>query len=221
MTAVRHHVTIKGVKDGLVFLLDDACEWDVLLEELQHKLEKTHQQILTGPIIHVYVKLGRRTVTNAEKEKIRSIIGSRGNLLIQSIDAREDTGTEETEDHSALKVMKGLVRSGQTICHEGSLLFLGDVNPGGTILCKGSIYVMGALRGMAHAGTDGDEEAIIAASYLRPTQLRIAGIISRPPDEWGIEDAYMEFAYIQDGKMEIDKLHHLHRIRPNQKHKFS
>ena len=23
----KHHVTIKGVKDGLVFLLDDVCEW--------------------------------------------------------------------------------------------------------------------------------------------------------------------------------------------------
>ncbi|MDF2961927.1 MAG: septum site-determining protein MinC, partial [Paenibacillus sp.] len=32
MTAVKHHVTIKGVKDGLVFLLDDTCEFaDVIL----------------------------------------------------------------------------------------------------------------------------------------------------------------------------------------------
>ncbi|MGO4276001.1 septum site-determining protein MinC, partial [Paenibacillus sp. TAF58] len=53
MSVTKHHVMIKGVKDGLVFLLNDACEWQILLQELQHKLEKTHQQILTGPIIHV------------------------------------------------------------------------------------------------------------------------------------------------------------------------
>lgn len=212
MTADKHHVTIKGTKDGLVFRLDDSCEWDVLLEELRHKLEKTHQQILTGPIIHVHVKLGERVVGDEEKDRIRSIIGTKGNLLIQSI---ESEAAAEPEGDPGLKLLKGIVRSGQTLRHEGHLLFMGDVNPGGTIECTGSIYVMGSLRGMAHAGFDGDEGAIIAASYLRPTQLRIAGIISRPPDEWGIEDAYMEFAYVQNGRMEIDKLQHLARIRPD------
>ncbi|UJF32000.1 septum site-determining protein MinC [Paenibacillus hexagrammi] len=214
MTAIKHHVTIKGVKDGLVFLLNDTCEWNDLLRELQHKLEKTHQQILTGPIIHVHVKLGAREATEEQKEEIRAIIRQKGNLLIQSIDselpAQEDLESEE----AAIKMLKGMVRSGQTLRHEGNLLFLGDVNPGGTIISTGNIYVMGSLRGMAHAGVDGDETAIIAASHMRPTQLRIAGIISRPPDEWGIEEAFMEFAYIKDGKMEIDKLHQIHRLWP-------
>ncbi|MFC0212595.1 septum site-determining protein MinC [Paenibacillus chartarius] len=212
MTADKHYVTIKGIKDGLVFRLDDTCEWDDLLKELQHKLEKTHHRILTGPIIHVHVKLGQRTATDEDKDRIRSIIGTRGNLLIQSIESEADQPEQDAEP--PLKILKGIIRSGQTLRHDGDLLFLGDVNPGGTIESTGSIYVMGALRGMAHAGTGGDDEAIIAASYLRPTQLRIAGIISRPPDEWGIEEAYMEFAYIQDGRMEIDKLQHLARIRP-------
>lgn len=215
MTAVKHHVTIKGVKDGLVFLLDDSCEWDSLLQELQHKLEKTHQQILTGPIIHVHVKLGARSASEEEKEQIRHIIGQKGNLLIQSIECDHPPEEEPQTVSSPITRIQGMVRSGQTLHHDGDLLFMGDVNPGGAILCTGNIYIMGSLRGMAHAGVDGDETAIIAASYLRPTQLRIAGIISRPPDEWGIEDASMEFAYIKEGKMEIDKLHHLHRLWPS------
>ena len=43
----------------------------ILLQELQHKLEKTHQQILTGPIIHVHVKLGSREATDEQKEEIQ------------------------------------------------------------------------------------------------------------------------------------------------------
>lgn len=212
MSVSKHQVTIKGVKDGLVFLLSDACEWEVLLQELQHKLEKTHQQILTGPIIHVHIKLGQRTVTEEQKEEIRSIIRQKGNLLIQSIESEQPLEQETADSLSSIKMITGMVRSGQTLHHEGNLLFLGDVNPGGTITCTGNIYVMGSLRGMAHAGVDGDENSIIAASHMRPTQLRIAGIISRPPDEWGIEEAFMEFAYIKNGKMEIDKLHQLHRL---------
>jgi septum site-determining protein MinC len=212
MTAVKHHVTIKGVKDGLVFLLDDTCEFADVILELKHKLEKTHQKILTGPIIHVYVKLGSRLVSDEEREQIRDIIGQKGNLLIQSIESLEAAPSALGSGMSDLKLVKGMVRSGQTLVKEGNILFLGDVNPGGEIISTGSIYVMGSLRGMAHAGVDGDETAIIAASHLRPTQLRIASIISRPPDEWGINEAFMEFAYIKEGKMEIDKIHHLHKI---------
>ncbi|MCY9658999.1 septum site-determining protein MinC [Paenibacillus chondroitinus] len=214
MSVAKHHVMIKGVKDGLVFLLNDACDWQDLLKELQHKLEKTHQQILTGPIIHVHVKLGSREATEEQKEEIRSVIKQKGNLLIQSIesDPRKEVVIEPA---ARMSTLRGMIRSGQTLHHEGDLLYLGDVNPGGTITSTGNIYIMGSLRGMAHAGIDGDDKAIIAASHMRPTQLRIAGIISRSPDEWGIEEAFMEFAYVKDGKMEIDKLHQLHRISPD------
>lgn len=210
--AKQHRVTIKGVKDGLVFLLDDSCDFGEVLAELKYKLEKSHQQILTGPIIHVHVKLGKRVASEEERGLIREIIGQKGNLLIQSIESYDPLHLRPTPDSSDVKLVQGMIRSGQTLMHEGSVLFVGDVNPGGTILSTGSIYVMGALRGMAHAGVDGDEKAIIAASHLRPTQLRIAGVISRPPDEWAAADSFMEFAYIKDGRMEIDKIHHLHKI---------
>lgn len=214
MAAAKHHVTIKGVKDGLVFLLDDSCDFTDLVKEMQHKLDKTHQKILTGPIIHVHVKLGKRAATEQQKETIREIIGRRGNLLIQSIQSQY---SEEQLKSAAppLKMIKGIVRSGQTIHHDGNLLFVGDINPGGTVTCTGDIYIMGSLRGMAHAGVDGNAQSVIAASHLRPTQLRIADVISRPPDEWGIEEAVMEFAYLINNKMEIDKITHLHRIRPS------
>lgn len=217
MAAVKHHVTIKGVKDGLVFLLNDTCEFDEVIKELKHKLEKTHQQILTGPIIHVHVKLGTRNATDEEKEQIRSIIGQKGNLLIQSIESQTaDPSASVFHNMPDIKLLKGIVRSGQTLSEEGNILFLGDINPGGTIVSTGSIYVMGSLKGMAHAGVEGDESVVIAASHLRPTQLRIAGIISRPPDEWGINEAFMEFAYIKEGKMEIDKIHHMHKLTSKQ-----
>jgi septum site-determining protein MinC len=212
MAAAKHHVMIKGVKDGLVFLLDDNCLFEEIIQELHHKLEKTHQKILTGPIIHVHVKLGKRAVSNEQKDEIRSIIGQKGNLLIQSIESQAVDPLTILSNTCDVKLIKGIVRSGQTLVKEGNILFLGDVNPGGELISSGSIYVMGSLRGMAHAGVDGDDKAIIAASHLRPTQLRISTIFSRPPDEWGVNEAFMEFAYVKDGKMEIDKIHHLHRL---------
>jgi len=119
------------------------------------------------------------------------------------------------DETGRLKMMRTIVRSGQTVHHNGDLLLLGDVNAGGTITSTGDIYVLGSLRGMAHAGIDGNEAAIVVASYLKPTQLRIAGVISRPPDEWGAGEAIMEFAYLNQGVMEIDTISHISRIRSN------
>jgi septum site-determining protein MinC len=214
MTETKPRVTIKGVKEGLVFWIDDSCTFSEVIEELEHKLGKTHRSFLSGPAVPVQVKLGSRRPNEAEKEQIARIIAKGGNLIVRSI---ESDSPEEPKPlpPDAVVLMKGIVRSGQTVRHEGNLLYVGDVNPGGTIVCTGDIFVLGALRGMAHAGAEGDQRAIIAASYMRPTQLRIADVISRPPDEWGIADASMEFAYIHEGNMEIDKINRLYRLRPN------
>ncbi|ETT42739.1 MULTISPECIES: septum site-determining protein MinC [Paenibacillus] len=210
MTVKSKHVRIKGIKDGLVFLLDDKCPFEDLLSELRYKLEHSHQNILTGPIVHVDIKLGNRAVTEEDKEAVLEILKSQGNLLIRSVEAIEDPEEKDTE---ALFMMSGMLRSGQVLHHEGNLLFLGDVNPGGTITCSGDIYILGALKGMAHAGINGNQEAIIAASLLAPTQLRIAEIISRPPDEWGTRESSMEFAYLSGGAMQIDKIHNIVKLR--------
>ncbi|WP_410514323.1 septum site-determining protein MinC [Paenibacillus sp. BR2-3] len=212
MTVKSKHVRIKGVKDGLVFLLDDKCPFEELLSELRFKLEHSHQNILTGPIVHVDVKLGKRPVTDEDKEAVLNILKSQGNLLIRSVETLE---APKSETGSSLVLMSGMIRSGQVLHHEGNLLFLGDVNPGGAISCTGDIYILGALRGMAHAGIQGNEGAIIAASLMSPTQLRIAEIISRPPDEWGTRESSMEFAYLLNGAMQIDKIHNIVKFRPD------
>ncbi|MCA0755272.1 septum site-determining protein MinC [Paenibacillus sp. N4] len=206
---------IKGVKEGLVFLLDDKCEFSALLDELQYKLEKTHQQLLTGPLVHVQVKLGSRQVTDEDKDRIKNVIRAQGNLMVQSVESDVQQQQTQQDNKPDMKVLTSIIRSGQTYEHDGDILLVGDLNPGGTLLCTGDIYVLGALRGVAHAGTGGRSDVIIAASLMRPTQLRIADVISRPPEEWMTGDSAMEFAFLSDGRMQIDKLAHLFRIRHN------
>jgi len=208
----KQRIVIKGVKDGLVFLLDDRCGMDELLEELNDKLERSQHKPLTGPLVHVRLKLGSRRISETDKERLVAAIRRRGNLIVQSIEADPDPADQPTGTGN-LHVMSGVIRSGQTVEREGHLLLLGDVNPGGTVCCTGDIFIMGALRGTAHAGCRGNADAVIAASLMRPTQLRIADCISRPPEEWMTDDAQMEFAYLEDGRMRIDKISRLNRFR--------
>jgi septum site-determining protein MinC len=208
----KSHITIKGIKEGLVFLLDDQCEFAALLDELNAKLDK-HVQQFTGPIVHIFIKLGSRQLGEEDKDSIRTILRRQGNLLIQSIESDPPTSEPIIHAEPDLHTLSGIVRSGQTVEYEGSLLLLGDINPGGTIRCTGDVFILGALRGTVHAGSTGNEQAIIAASLMKPTQLRIADVISRPPDEWTSAEPWMEYAYLRDGAMAIDKMASLGRLR--------
>jgi len=205
---VKQHIIIKGVKDGLLFLLDDQCDFEAILNELKHKIEKTHQQLLTGPLIHITVKLGNRTISEEQSKQLSDIIRSQGNLIIHAIESDVPTIPRA---HAELKVITTIVRAGQEIEYNGDLLLLGDVHPGGIIRCTGDIYVLGSLRGVAYAGIQGRVEAIIAASLLRPTQLKIADYLYQPEEQYEGSDGLMEYAYIENDQVCIQKLTLLHR----------
>lgn len=206
-------VTIKGTKEGLLFYLDDSRPFSMILEELKHKLGPDSPfQIWDGPETKVKIKLGQRQITTEEEKSLREIFSNHKNLLIHSFES--DGMPYLVEQNQGIQLLTGTVRSGQVLSFQGDLLLLGDINPGGCVQATGSIFVMGALRGLAHAGTRGDESAIIAAAIFKPTQLRIGDVISRPPDEWEEVEAVMRFAYVVDGKIAVDRFHHLGKIRP-------
>jgi septum site-determining protein MinC len=75
---------------------------------------------------------------------------------------------------------RGTLRGGQTLHNLGNIIVIGDVNPGAELIASGDIVVFGSLRGVAHAGAQGDGGARVVALELAPTQLRIATKIAAP-----------------------------------------
>jgi septum site-determining protein MinC len=87
------------------------------------------------------------------------------------------------------------VRSGMDIRHQGTVIVMGDVNPGGEIFAAGDIIIWGRLRGIAHAGYPNNPQCLIMALQMEPTQLRIADRVARapenPPPQFEPEIAYV------------------------------
>ncbi len=102
------------------------------------------------------------------------------------------------------KFVNGTLRSGQIVKYDGNIVIIGDVNPGALIQAKGNIIVLGTLRGVAHAGVDGNLEAIVASYNLQPMQLRIGDKIARPPDEYIETCGLPEIAKVKDGEVIIE-----------------
>jgi len=93
------------------------------------------------------------------------------------------------------------LRSGQVIRHPGHVVVMGDVNAGAEIIAGGDIVIWGRLNGTVHAGAIGDDQAIVCALDLNPTQLRIGKHIARPPEETLGRRPGPEIAFIQAGKI--------------------
>ena len=87
--------------------------------------------------------------------------------------------TAVTEPPSpAVLYHRGTLRGGQSLANVGHIVVVGDVNPGAELVAGGDIVVFGALRGVAHAGAQGETSARVYALSLAPTQLRIATTIA-------------------------------------------
>ena len=88
----------------------------------------------------------------------------------------------EMEDGSDGKFYKGTLRSGQVLESETSIIILGDVNPGATVVSKGNVVVLGTLKGSIYVGAGGNENTFVAALSMDPMQIRIADYIARNSD---------------------------------------
>ncbi|MDY0405451.1 septum site-determining protein MinC [Virgibacillus sp. 179-BFC.A HS] len=208
-------IAMKGTRDGLTLFLDDSCSFEQLVAELQEKINmsKTGKNEQTTTVV---VKLGNRYLANGQKQKIASIIEDGNYFQVESFES-DVIHLEEAvkwKEQSDVKIFNKIVRSGQVLTVTGDLLLIGDVNPGGRVEASGNIYVLGRLFGVAHAGKDGDKKAVIAASYLNPSQLRIAEYISRAPD-YESDGVMMECGYIdeKEDKILVDRLQVLTKKR--------
>ena len=107
----------------------------------------------------------------------------------------------EVPGQRRVMVVERTLRSGASVRFRGDVLVYGDVNAGAQIEAVGNIIVLGALRGLAHAGSDGDDAALIISFDLRPTQLRIGRRIAFPPAQPRSRSSLPEVARVRDGEI--------------------
>ncbi|HEY9077013.1 MAG TPA: septum site-determining protein MinC [Anaerolineaceae bacterium] len=195
---------IKGLKDGLLVTLGEGA-WQDRLEELLLHVQQ-QENFFKGA--RLALDVGNRILYRPELEQLRAKLAEKGVVLwaiLSNSPATEQSAQEislatritpprsdrvirpvdpNLPGEAAILVQKTL-RSGFKVSYHGHVIVLGDVNPGAEITASGSIIVWGKLRGVVHAGAEGDENAMVCALDLAPMQLRIAGYIAVTPQRKG------------------------------------
>ncbi len=185
---------LKSLEDEKTEL--DCNDWELNyceLQELISFIERSGLQIST-----ISSKIPK-TIVSA------SALGHQTRLIIPNskISTSSPQPSLLSKEKQKLFFHNGTLRSGDNLSTEGDVLLFGDVNPGATISATGNVMVWGRLRGVAHAGKDGNQNMKIIALQLRPLQLRIGKLIARGPEEKP-EPGLAEEAKIVGGEIIIE-----------------
>ncbi|MGE5405560.1 MAG: septum site-determining protein MinC [Candidatus Saccharibacteria bacterium] len=218
---ISEDIVIREPKGSILIYLNPESEHLSVKDHLLSRIEKMDDMVGS----QVVVDVGPRRLTKREAQEIQDVLEQSGlhlkTLLCKGrkvkLESREtveatplpaesgETSESEAVDPGETMLVRKTVRSGQKLIHAGNIVVIGDVNPGAEIVAGGSIVIMGSIRGLAHAGSMGDEKAVVTALRLTPTQLRIANHITRPPEGEPAICNHPEIAYIKDGRVVIDK----------------
>jgi septum site-determining protein MinC len=215
-------IQIKGIRDGLLVTLAGAA-WPDLVTAFIENIEERAAFFQGGRVV---LDVGQLDLRVADLSKLRDMLSEHGVSLWAVLS--ESSVTERTAQNlglatriskprvveaptviermpeGAAKWVKGPLRSGGRVAFDGNVVVMGDVNSGAEVVAGGSIIVWGRLRGVVHAGAQGDETAVICALDLAPTQLRIAGEIAVSPKKQKQSKSQPEVARLQDGHLEAE-----------------
>ncbi|TYQ16090.1 UNVERIFIED_CONTAM: septum site-determining protein MinC [Acetivibrio alkalicellulosi] len=216
-------VIFKASLNCLTVIMKEESDFDTILKQVEEKI-LSGGKFFKGASLSV--KYRGKKLSKEEERLVFELLKNKSGAKINNFEMdteepvkveREITETLHSKirmsnfyfkglEEGVSKFHRGTIRSGQLVKFEGNLVVIGDVNPGGEVIATGNVIVMGSLRGIVHAGADGNKEAIVVALNLHPTQLRIADVITRSPDQKEIGNQFIpELAYIKDNVVYIDR----------------
>ena len=207
-------VVIKGNKHGITVLLDAKLDFGTLKELVAEKFRDSSKFLGQAPVILGFE--GRPLLPEQEVEML-DIINANCNLKVVMIDDH-DTEREERYKKQLDEVLmeidraqgafyKGNLRSGQEVFFESSVVVLGDVHPGASVISKGNVIILGSLKGQVAAGAYENENAFVFATEMSPVMIQIAGVRARCSDEPGKNtDKGMKLAFLEEGRICLEPL---------------
>ncbi len=219
---MQQPVVLKSNKYGINLILNDDMEFKELLQCIIDKFKESEGFFKNAKMA---ISFEGRELTQEEEFQIIEAITENSSVNIICILDNDQLKEElvrqkidQFEEEQAGKTgefYKGTLRSGQVLDCETSVVVIGDVNPGAKVISKGNIVILGALKGNAYAGANGNELAFVAALDMDPVQIKIGDVIGRSADKTGNEKkkkkhptppAEPQVAIVKDGNIYIEPI---------------
>lgn len=206
---MKNTVIIKGNRYGISIILNEEMSFEDLLTELGNKLSAADEffdcdkqlvvsfegrslsneeldQILT--VIDTKTKLNISYILDQNSDlettfyDIIQAAENPGNDEVknaESVEKQDDTKIPEQTDEGSGLFYKGTLHAGQIFETRESVIVIGDVKEGATVVAGGNIVIIGRLKGTAKAGCKGDKNAFVMALSMEPQSIEIDGVIAK------------------------------------------
>lgn len=215
---MRNAVIIKSFQNGISVYLNEEIPFSELLEEVVFKFRESRNFFKDAKMA---ISLEGRSLSDEEERIILNAICANSDLHIVCLVGKDEeknqnylkaiqqleykNGKEENDGH----FYRGTLKNGQTLETESSIVVLGDVYPGSTIISTKDIVIVGGLFGKAYAGGNGSEGHFVAALEMAPERLQIGDFKYKNNKQmkWSIRPKVQpKIAYIKDNKVVMEPI---------------
>ena len=216
---MKNPVIIKSFPNGLSLYLDDAMEFNSLLEEVALKFKESAHFFKDA---RMGLSFEGRKLSEEEERRVLDVISENSSLNIVCIIGKDDETNQDyiralqqldfhqQEIENAGQFYKGTLKNGQILETENSIVVLGDVYPGACIISAKDIVILGGLYGQAYAGGNGLDGHFIVALEMSPEKLKVGEFkykTSEKQSKWSIKPKIQpKIAYVKDGRVIMDTI---------------
>lgn len=206
-------IKVKMRNNKIEVVVFEEAEYEDAKAQIFFKLDSLSQFLTKG---RPKVLIAGKELTDGQKRELTSIIRTDYNVsdvdfcsvehldklhYEQDMEILASGGIVNDIPASVFKV--GRVNHGETLETLGDITVIGDVDVGAELHAGGNICVLGALRGSALAGTNGDLDVVIVANTLEAQRLGIGECVGvAPKDNKSI--GMPEYAHICDNAIVIE-----------------
>ncbi len=216
---MKNPVIIKSFQNGLSIYLDDEMPFSQLIEEIAFKFKESAHFFKDASMV---LSFEGRQLSDLEERQIINTITANSSLNVMCIMGKnEETNKnfvkalQKLSDHqqameNAGQFYKGTLKDGQVLETENSVIVLGDVYPGASIVSNKDIVILGGLFGQAYAGGDGSDGHFVVALEMSPEKLKIGDFkykTSEKQSKWSIKPKIQpKIAYVVDGRVIMEPI---------------
>jgi septum site-determining protein MinC len=216
---MKNPVIIKSFQNGLSIYLDEEIPFEELLAEIGMKFKESAHFFKDASMVLSFE--GRKLSDEEERRIINTITANSALNIMCIVGKNEETNKnfvkalQKLSFHqqvmeNAGQFYKGSLKDGQVLETENSIIVLGDVYPGSSIVSAKDIVILGGLYGQAYAGGNGEDGHFVVALEMSPEKLKIGDFkykTSEKQSRWGIKPKVMpKIAYVNDGRVIIETI---------------
>jgi len=215
---MKNLIVMKSFQNGISIHIDAQAEFQEILQEIAEKFENARAFFKD---VKVALSLeGRSLSTEEEKVVIQTITEHSDVQIICLIGKNEESGKgiikalkrveTEKEEYNG-RFHRGSLLGGQTLETEGSIVIIGNVEKGASVIASKDIVIIGGLFGEAYAGAAGHDSHFVAALKFEPQRCKIGDVrYSGAKEKGGLFANKNKFvpqiAYVKNDEVQVENI---------------